>query len=241
MAKKRSPIYVQLANDLKTKIQEKKYAVGEALPTEAALSEKYGVSRITIRKAISKLADEGYVDTIQGSGTYVKEKIEHNLFSLKSFVEEMAGKNRIFSSQILRFELQTAVKEIKEKLALPSDTETVYYIRRTRIVDDKIFAIEDTYMPLELFPDLTYEVMKGSKYRYIEQEKQMAIKDSKQEFIPILPPKDIAQLFEIGENIPILKIESIGYLDSGRPFEFSEVYYKSSEYRFTMTANRLAD
>ncbi|PZF87877.1 transcriptional regulator [Listeria ivanovii] len=235
--KQNNPKYIQLANDLKEKIDKKTYNTGDTIPTESVLSAQYSVSRITVRKAVAKLIDEGYLESVQGSGTYVKEKIVHDLFELKSFGEEMDGKDRVFSSEILQYEIQKPSKEIAQKLQI-SEQDRIYYIRRSRVVNNSIFAVEDTFMPLSLFPDLTYEIMQGSKYDYIEKQKGIRIKSSQQEFTPILPNEAIAALFQIPTNKPILEIKSIGILETNIPFEVSNIYYKSSEYKFTITSQR---
>lgn len=65
------PLYRQVETDIKSKIVSKVYVAGEKMPTENELSEQYNVSKITIRKAIQTLSDEGYVKKVQGKGTFI--------------------------------------------------------------------------------------------------------------------------------------------------------------------------
>lgn len=80
--------------------------------------------------------------------------------------------------------------------------------------------------------------MMHSKYEFIESHQQYKIKESQQIFLPILPNKDIKKILAIDDNVPILKLESTGLLTNVWYFEYSEVYFKSEDYNFTITAKR---
>ncbi|MCG6214835.1 UTRA domain-containing protein, partial [Vibrio furnissii] len=103
---------------------------------------------------------------------------------------------------------------------------------------DTPITVEETWMPTNLFPDLTYQVMQGSKYDYIENQKQLVIDRSEQEIIPILPPKDIAELLKIDAATPIIEKRTIGYLEDATVFEYSRNYTSPTEYKFTLVAKR---
>jgi len=233
----KTPKYQQIANDLKNKISRQIYSKGELIPSEATLMEEYNVSRITIRKAVSLLIEEDLLTSVQGSGTYVKKRIQHNLYELQGFGEQFPDDENDRSSKIIYFQIIQADSKIAGKLNIEEEAP-VYYVRRTRYLKKMPIAVEDTYMPVQLFPDLTYEVMQGSKYAYIEKTKQLTISHSVQEFIPTFPNDEIRELLSISDDQAILKIESQGYLVTGETFEYTKVYFKSEDYSFKLVLQR---
>lgn len=69
----------------------------------------------------------------------------------------------------------------------------------------KAVALEETWMPLALFPDLTWQVMENSKYHFIEEVKKMVIDRSEQEIIPLMPTEEMSRLLNISQTKPILE------------------------------------
>lgn len=85
------PLYIQIKKIIKDKILSNEYAPGDAIPSEAQLQKRFGVSRITARQAIAQLETEGLVERARGKGTRVifQNKIEEELIGIKSFTNEM--------------------------------------------------------------------------------------------------------------------------------------------------------
>ncbi|GGF20073.1 mannosyl-D-glycerate transport/metabolism system repressor MngR [Halobacillus andaensis] len=233
-----APLYRRIAQKIKEDIAKGVWKEGEAIPTELHLSEQYQASRVTVRQAIKLLVEEGLLEKVQGSGTYVKEqKIEHNIFELLSFTEEMRKLNKEPINKILDFQLIEPEDHVRRRLQL-SEGDKVFYVRRQRLVDDVPYVVEDTFLPVDMFPHLSYSIMTGSKYDYIEKQVGKRIKESFQEVIPILPSEDIAQALTVEETTPILKMESYSIFEDGTIFEYSENHFKSDEYKFTLRATR---
>ncbi|TGB02806.1 GntR family transcriptional regulator [Halobacillus salinus] len=233
-----SPLYRRIAQQIKDEIEEGRWKEGESIPTELHLSKQFDASRVTVRQAIKLLVEEGLLEKIQGSGTYVKEqKIEHNIFELISFTEEMRSLNKEPINKVMDFQLIEPEDQVKRMLKL-KDGDQVFYVRRQRLVDEVPYVLEDTYLPVDLFPNLSYKIMTGSKYDYIEKEVGKKIKDSFQEVIPVLPEEDIARALMVDTETPILKIRSYSIFEDGTVFEYSENHFKSDEYKFTLRASR---
>lgn len=233
------PLYKQIAKRIKQDILNGSLVPGDAIPSEHKLAENCSCSRVTIRQAIELLVSQQLLEKKQGSGTYVKEKkIEHDIFRLQGFTEEMAHLNKKTINKILNFELKEPPELVQEILKL-EDGEKTFYVSRLRYVDDVPVVFEKTYMPVSLFPDLSYEIMQGSKYAYIETVKQLKIKQSFQEMIPILPNDEIQTLLSLNEATPILKVRLWSTLQQDKTvFEYTELYFKSDEYQFKIVANR---
>lgn len=234
----RLPMYRQIADAIREKISSGEYKVGEALPTEAQLREKFSVSRVTVRQALKLLIESGELESIQGSGTYVKEsKVNYDIDQQSSFAEKWTHLEGLTHSHVLAFEIQPASLSIADLLEV-SANEMVFYIKRVRFLNDEPITVEETWMPTEMFPDLTYQVMQGSKYDYIEKQKGLMIDRSEQELIPILPPKNIAKLLNIDAALPIIEKRTRGYLHDDTVFEYSRNYFTTNNYKFKLTAKR---
>ncbi|GLO62889.1 XRE family transcriptional regulator [Vibrio sp. MACH09] len=234
----RLPMYRQIADAIREKITEGEYKVGEALPTEAQLREVFSVSRVTVRQALKLLIENDELESVQGSGTYVKSsKINYDIYQQSSFNEKWAHLNVATHSDVLAFEITLPSLTIAEHLNI-DESERIFYIRRVRFIADNPITVEETWMPLNLFPDLSYEVMRNSKYDYIEKQKGLVIDRSEQEIVPILPDSSIASLLGIDASQPIIEKRTRGYLADGTVFEYSRNFFKSTDYKFTLIAKR---
>ncbi len=234
----RLPMYRKIADEIREKISSGEYKVGEALPTEAQLREEFSVSRVTVRQALKLLIENDELESVQGSGTYVKEnKVNYDIYHQSSFDEKWAHLDVKTHSDVIAFEISTASITMAEHLDI-SEGDKIFYVKRVRYLDDNPITVEETWLPLALFPDLSYQTMQGSKYHFIESEKGMVIDRSEQEIIPVHPPQDIAELLGIDETQPIIEKRTRGYLHDDTVFEYSRNFFKSTDYKFTLVAKR---
>ena len=215
------PMYRQIADALREKISAGELKPGDALPTESSLQEAFNVSRVTVRQALKLLTEEQIVESIQGSGTYVKEeRVNYDIYQLTGFYEKLADRNVDTHSEVSIFEVLKADAKLAEKLNLSHD-DKVWHVKRVRFIKQKPVNLEETWMPLALFPDLTWEVMENSKYHYVEQIKKLVIDRSEQELVPIMPSEEAIAALSLDPAKPILEKVSRGFLKDGRVFEYS--------------------
>lgn len=232
------PMYQQIADALREKISAGELKPGDALPTESSLQEAFNVSRVTVRQALKLLTEEQIVESIQGSGTYVKEeRVNYDIYQLTGFYEKLADRNVDTHSEVSIFEVLKADAKLAEKLNLSHD-DKVWHVKRVRFIKQKPVNLEETWMPLALFPDLTWEVMENSKYHYVEQIKKLVIDRSEQELVPIMPSEEAIAALSLDPAKPILEKVSRGFLKDGRVFEYSRNVFNTDDYKFTLVARR---
>lgn len=232
------PMYRQIADALREKISAGELKPGDALPTESILQETYGVSRVTVRQALKRLTDEQIVESIQGSGSYVKEaRVNYDIYQLTGFYEKLADRNVDTHSDVKIFEAIKADARLAEKLQLKVG-DNVWHVKRVRFIKQKPVNLEETWMPLAMFIDLTWEVMEKSKYHYIEQTKKMVIDRSEQELVPVMPSAEAIDALALDPTKPVLEKMSRGFLKDGRVFEYSRNVFNSDDYKFTLVARR---
>lgn len=227
--------YKDIAEDIRSAIMNGKYSVNEQLPLEKEMCSKYGVSRITIKKAVDELVNQGLVIKRRGSGTFVKGVDESSVQEL-SMAKQFSGfsesnKGKKVSSKVIKFEVISPTEEIAEKLQITTE-DFVYHIIRARYSDDEPMVVEYTYMPINLIPGIKNDILMNSIYNYIEKDLNLKIKSAHRMIRAILPNDIEQEYLKIDKNFPILEVEQVGFLDNGQPFEYSYSHHRSDKAEF---------
>ena len=111
------PLYRQIADRIREQIARGELKPGDALPTESALQTEFGVSRVTVRQALRQLVEQQILESIQGSGTYVKEeRVNYDIFQLTSFDEKLSDRHVETHSEVLIFEVIPADNFLQQQL-----------------------------------------------------------------------------------------------------------------------------
>ncbi|MGF1774081.1 GntR family transcriptional regulator [Vibrio wakamikoensis] len=229
------PLYIQIADTLKQRIDDGLYPQGSKLPSESQLVDSLGVSRVTVRKALGQLAYIGYTVSEKGKGTYVAvQKLKHDFLGMAGFAQELQGAGLEASNQVVHFEKTVADEALAEKLLVERDSE-LYRCGRLRVVNGDVVSYEDFYIPVALLPDLNKEVLSGSKFAYLKEQGIEMVK-THQKIKPSLPSEFVQDKLSVEALEPILINESINYRSETEPYEYSIVYYKSSVYDFEIVA-----
>ncbi|GAA0739262.1 GntR family transcriptional regulator [Clostridium oceanicum] len=202
--------YIDVYNDIKRKIEDKVYHPWTTLQGEEFLCEMYGISRTTIRKAISKLRQEGYIHSRQGSGIFVNPPEFYEEKNLKTLSERMEKKQNI-ENNILKFKIIKAGKKLADLFNIAIESE-LYYYKRLRSIEDEPKVLEETYMPKYLFKDFSEEKAKSSVLKYIEKDCKHVISHDVKNITAINITKELSDLLQIKEGIATLQIEHKVYL-----------------------------
>lgn len=224
--------YEDIAQDIRQAILGGQYSPNEQLPLEREMCESYGVSRITIKKAVDELVTQGLVIKRRGAGTFVKS-VDDGDFEELGVIKQFGGfsetniDKKVFS-KIIQFEVIHPTEEIATKLKISCD-DFVYYIIRARYADDEPYVIEYTYMPIGLIHGIKNDILINSIYKYIEKELKLKIKSAHRTIKAIRPNEIEQEWLKIDKNFPILEVEQIGFLDNGQSFEYSKSHHRSDK------------
>ena len=148
------------------------YLPGDKLPSERKLIEEWQVSRITIRRAIANLVQQGLVMTHQGKGAFVtrKRKVVYTLANPLTFLEDyLANQGIKLSLQNLTFEPITAPTEIQKILQLPSDNPTAYLQKKLLLADREPGCVDITYILPEIGRKLESELKQNMTFPILER------------------------------------------------------------------------
>lgn len=230
----RVPIHEQLYCYIKQCITDKTYPVGAVIPSESEMQAQFGVSRITVRRAVSDLERDGFVKKRRGAGTVViPQKLERDLSSFNSFGGSARVKGQRPGSIILRFEeLQVPSVKVAEKLQIGTD-ENVYLLKRLRMINGRISGLNETYINCRLGVNLSRDDFDSDTSLYELLESRGIHLGSADETIEakMSDAKLRRELF-LDKDQPMVYKERVTYDTDNIPVEFSENTYIAEIYKY---------
>ncbi len=233
-ARDTSPLYLQLARKLGEAVRNGRYQAHEALPSERALSELLGVSRVTARKAIDQLVGQGLIVRKRGSGNYIAPHLEAPLSRLTSFSEELHRRGYKPGSRWLDRSITAAAPDEQLSLGLSPQMQ-VARMERLRLADDVVMAYECSVLPQSVLPHP--EEVEGSLYEHLTRIGKAPMR-ALQHIRAINAPSRLANQLGIPTGQAVLFITRIGYLESGQAVEHTVSYCHSDYYDFVAEMRR---
>lgn len=235
--------YESIYKDLKQKIEANEFSYQELLPSENVLIQAYECSRNTVRRAVSRLVSDGYVQTMQGKGVRnifrPAKQTAFTLGEIESFKESALRNGKEPASKVLCFLELTADDKLSSHTGFPSGSE-LYYIQRLHFLDEKPLILNHNYFLKSAAPGLTPEIAEGSVYEYLEQTLHMTIVNSRR----IMTVEKITEIDEKYLNLDandyncMAVISSYTYNSEGIMFEFTQSRHRPDYFRFQDNAVR---
>jgi GntR family transcriptional regulator len=222
------PLYQQLQRALRDAIERKLLSADDALPAERDLASDFSVSRITVRKALDGLVEEGLLIRRHGSGTFVRSRVEKNFSKLTSFSEDMRARGRNPRSVWLSRAAGTVTPE--EALTLRASPGTpVFRFNRIRFADEAPMALEYATVLGSCLPSV--DAVETSLYEALERTGNRPVR-ALQRLRAVLFTAEQAELLGANEKDAGLLVERLGFHKDGRAVEFSQSYYCGDTYDF---------
>lgn len=223
-----TPLYLQLARSLRDHIESGGISPGNALPSERDLSEMAGISRVTVRKGIDQLIDEGVLFRKQGSGTFVARRIEAPAAALSSFSSDARSRGEALG---VIWVMKTYAQPTEEEAAALSISQSARVARlaRVRLSGDEPLAIEHAVVPALCLPDLAaigdslYDALGASGFRPTSGTQRVRAS--------LATPTE-AGLLSVRHNSEVLRIERLTRTADGRAVEFTRSVYRGDRYDF---------
>lgn len=230
------PKYYILKRKIIEKIDQEEFKANEMIPSERELIERYDVSRITVRKAIDELVNEGYLYKVQGKGTYVKsDEYSQNLISITSCTQDVVNLGMTPGRKVISASIVQADRKRCHTLEL-SEKDKLFRLERVYYADDEPINHTVTYLPYKLFPGIEkFDFSKDSLYKVLEEHYETKITKAKRSVEAILAKDEIADYLDVKEGIPILLFGCITYgIVNGKelPIENFKCCYRSDRFKF---------
>ena len=222
------PLYQQLQRAIREAIEKRLLAPDDALPAERQLATELAVSRITVRKALDGLVEEGLLVRRQGSGNFVASRIEKNFAKLTSFSEDMRSRGRNPRSEWLKRTRGAVTPEEALTLRL-SPGAPVYRFHRIRFADDAPMCLEYATVSGDCLPSL--EAVESSLYEALEAAGNRPVR-ALQRLRALLLNAEQARLLHAREGDAGLLVERVGFLRDGRAVEFCQSWFRGDTYDF---------
>jgi GntR family transcriptional regulator len=211
------------------------------LPPENDLCEQLGVSRPTIRQALTELVSEGYLDRYKGRGTFVsKPKVNDRFFSkLESFNQEMISKGLTPHTKLLSIQKIEGPQEANERLQIPLDAPMVY-LSRLRSVDKVPLVYVETFLSFEKYSKMMdVDLTVNSLYDSLEEIYKVRVSRVRREIEAINAPRQDAELLQIAKNKAISLVKTVSFAENSTdPIEFSIARYRGDLNKFSVDVYR---
>lgn len=234
------PLYKQLYYQLREAIEDGDYAVGHKLPSERKLAAEHGISRLTARKAIGLLRQEGYVTAYQGRGSFVAKSRPDEVQAprLKGFTEVMREQGKVPTSRILEFGVVTAKAEVAAKLRQePGDK--VIIIRRLRLGDGQPIAVDTSYLPyVPCVGILSIDLGDHSLYKILEEGLNIHLHHARQTLEAVLGSKETLRLLDLDVPAAVMHMERQTFDDRGRVIVYTHIVYRGDRYNLDLPVRR---
>jgi GntR family transcriptional regulator len=222
------PLYLQLQRGIRDAIEKRLLAPEDALPPERQIAAELSVSRITVRKALDALVEEGLLVRRQGSGNFVASRIEKNFSKLTSFSEDMRARGRTPHSEWLRRALGEVTPEEALTLRL-SPGAPVYRFHRLRYADQAPMCLEYATIAGDCLPSL--EAVGDSLYEALEHHGNRPVR-ALQRLRALLLNAEQAKLLHARAGDAGLLVERVGFLKDGRAVEYCQSFFRGDTYDF---------
>ncbi len=233
--------YTEIYRDLKNKIETGEYEFQELLPSENQLIQSYDCSRNTLRRAVSSLVTDGYVQTMQGKGVrnifQPTLQASFTIGGIESFRESALRNHQVPKTEVLCFTEITADKKISNRTGFPVGSE-LYYLQRLHYLDGKALILNHNYFLKHVARNLTREIAEHSIYEYLEQTLHITIVTSKR-IMTVEKMTEIDEKYlELGDYNCLAVVSSQTYNSDGVMFEYTQSRHRPDYFRFQDNATR---
>jgi GntR family transcriptional regulator len=226
-----APVYLQIAEAIGSSVASGVLSPGHVLPPERVLCEQFGISRMTLRQAMSLLEREGLINSRRGVGTVVTHgRLRKQHQEMRSFSEEIRERGGRPESRLISLELVIPAPSVRDFFEL-HDQQKVYEIQRVRLNDGEPLALELARIPERLCPGLErFDLAKTSLFQIVEQSYGLTPQACTEEISAEIPSLQQRKLLSLPTRTAVLVVNRKTYVDDGRPLEFTRSVYRGDRY-----------
>lgn len=232
------PLYWQLAEIVKSQISMGVLHPGDKLPTEEWFTKNYNISRVTVRRAIQLLLDNGILTRKRGeSPTIAYPRLSRQTNRLTSLSEDLIAMGHIPGSVTLCCENTTAPMDIAAHLNIQMG-DPVFHLRRLRFADDLPLAIHDCYYPMNICEGVLDPTFHDKSIYHFLEASGIPLEHATQIVTACNASKEVAKLLSVSVGSALLHIERTSYSKGEVAVEFSDMLYNPVRYDLRIELNR---
>lgn len=229
------PLYQQIKQSLLRDIQSGVLEIYTRLPSERKLTEEFGVSRITVRQALTELVQEGYLYTKPSMGFYVAEQTQpYELNVLLSFSSSARERGLVPSSKILESSIIPATSALSRQLLIGLGSEVVSLVR-LRYIDDLPVRIEHVWLPHGRCPGvLESDLEGGSLYAVLSEKYELIMTRAETSISARIASAQEQELLDLSYPDAVVTVDQLTYAQDGKPIELSVIVIHPRRYPLSL-------
>lgn len=224
--------YEWIIRDIQERIESGMLQPNDQIETEEQLAERFGVSRVTVRRAISQLTEEGYLNKIPGKGTFIKNAVvRKQLNDIVSFSASSLMRGEMPSTQLYQLSETKPTPYVMKMLGISADTD-IWEIRRLRLTNDYPVIYEESYWIKSVVGEITPEEASTSVFETLKDRIHMSYAISDYDAIPA--SKNIAEKLKVEEGFSLLRAVTVFYTQDDKPFEIAINYHRTDRMKLRL-------
>ena len=209
----------------------------QPFPSESALLREFGVSRVTIRRALAALEADGLIRRVKGKGTFVGSKPAKITPKLTGFTEELLAWKHNTRAKLLELVPVKATRDVATSLGV-AEGDIVIRIKRIRYVDQTPLAYIVAHLAKKIGPLVLGDDLERTPIVTLLSKYGIPIVEARQTIEATLADGEMASLLDVKVGAPLLQIVRVYYTDKGDPVDYVRSFYRSDRYQFTVTLKR---
>jgi GntR family transcriptional regulator len=229
-----SPLYKQIRGLITRSLESGEWGPGDIIPSESELAARYGVSQGKVRKAIDEMAAENLLVRRQGKGTYVASHNDPRSFFRFLRIASSDGKPPAVRSVPLECWRAKAGADVAKTLAIDVGAPVII-VRRLLQFNSEPVVFDEIYLPGELFPDLSLDILKSanrSLYSLLEERYGIRMIRAEEKLRAISADRIASDLLQVAEGAPLLLVERISYTYTDKPVEWRKGLYSTRNFYY---------
>lgn len=229
------PLHVQLEDIIRNKIDNQEWKENDKIPSENELSNIYGLSRMTVRSVITRLAIQGFLYRVSGKGTYVaKPKITSRPLSQMGIRQQLDQMGIETTTKLIQIQRIPASPRIQKELMLREASE-VYFVERVRYIKNEPLSIHISYIPVNFCPNLENMHLEDEQLCVIlEKTYKLQIARIVETLETSMATATQAELLSVKPGFTLLRLENTAYSPEGHPFEHTRVAFRGDKIKLKL-------
>ncbi|WP_394213611.1 UTRA domain-containing protein [Psychrobacter piscatorii] len=239
------PAYQRIKNAILDNIHSGKWQAGNAISTEMALAEEFGVSRMTVNRALKELSEERVLERRQGSGTFVaQQQFNHTFVEVRNIAEDLKSANRDYEAKVVSKRAVTAPMlddELRRKFGIDematvthtdaSDAPILYEVKIIHVADGQPIQFEERWVDAKKVPEFIkqdFTVVNTSDYLVAK----IPLESGSYTIRALAAPVEVADALQIAAQSPTLVLRRQTY-SAGQVVTFVKMWHAGDRYQFS--------
>ncbi|RZL10948.1 MAG: GntR family transcriptional regulator [Rubrivivax sp.] len=233
------PLYSRIRDEIRGRIAIGQWRAHQQIPSEAALMQQYGVSRITVRQAVQALEQQGLIVKVPGKGSFVAPpKPYQELTQLQGFAEAMSRQGHVAINRVVDVITQPAPALVAQRLALAEGSQ-VTRIRRVRLLDGQAVSLDLTWLPQSVGDQLRHEdLVHRDIFLILENDCRIPLGHADLAMDAVTADAELAHHLGLAVGDAVLRVDRLTHTREGHPIDYETLYCRGDHFQYRLRVHR---